>query len=77
MLIHYEYPVLIGDLSGMDMLLGMDWLYATHAQLEFNTMTVRIGPVIEAPLRTTRRPDPMMRDGNGFVHAREPTILVA
>ena len=24
--VRYEYPVLIGDLSGVDMLLGMDWL---------------------------------------------------
>ena len=69
--------MLIGDLSGIDMLLGMDWLYVVHAQLDFNKITAKLGPTQEVNLRTSRRMKEYSNDGNEFVRAREPCTLIA
>ena len=65
--------MLAGDLS----LLGMDWLYVTHAQSVFSMMTVRIGLVQGVNLRTSRMKKVTLNDCRGFVHAYELTTLMA
>ena len=73
----YDYSVLIGDLSGVDMLLEMDWLYIVHDQLDFSMMTAKFGPVQEVNLRTCQKKKDTPSDGKGFIHAHEPTTLLA
>ena len=67
--VHYDYAVLIGEPSGVDMLIGMDWLIAVQARLDFDLMTVKIGPMQEVDLRTTHREMCPLSNGIGFIRA--------
>jgi len=49
----YTYEVLVGELKGVDMLLGLDWLIAASAKIDFGSMTAVIGPRQKVILRTT------------------------
>ena len=73
----YEYPILVGELFGVDMLIGMDWLIAVEAQLDFERMTIMIGPTQEVSLSTSRREIDPLSKGIGFVRAHEKCIVYA
>ena len=47
-------PVLVGELSGVDMLLGMDWLVANEAHIDFNRMLLRIRRDVVVDLNTSK-----------------------
>ena len=59
------------------MLIGMDWLIAVEAQLNFEKMMIRIGPTQEVSLRTSykEKGEPPLNQGEGFVHATGSCIL--
>mgnify|MGYP000002875306 CR=1 FL=1 len=57
----YTYNFLVGDLTGVDCLLGLDWLMRVGAKINFRTMTAELGPIETIKLST----EPM--DFN-FVH---------
>ena len=59
------------------MLIGMDWLVCIQAHLDFYKMTVRIGPMQEVNLRSSRREMYPPNNGMGSIHAREDCTLVA
>ena len=73
----YDYPVLIGDLAGVDMLLSMDWPITVQGHLDFYKMTVRLGPMQELNPRTSRRAREPPTNDMGFVHVREACMLIA
>ena len=75
--VQYSYPVLIGELSGVDMLIGMDWLVAVEAKLDFESMSIRIGPTQEVSLWTSRKENGPLNKGEGFVHACGSCVLYA
>ena len=47
-------PVLVGELSGVDLLLGMDWLVANEAHIDFNRMLLRIRRDVVVDLNTSK-----------------------
>ena len=49
----YSAPVFVGDLTGVDMLLGMDWLIRARAKIDFEDMTLKINPQHTVKLSTT------------------------
>ena len=53
----YKAPVFVGDLKGVDMLLGMDWLVRAQAKIDFERMTLELNPRHTVQLSTT----PMVR----------------
>ena len=46
----YTYSFLVGDLSGIDCLLGLDWLQSVKATIDFSTMKAVFGPTEEVQL---------------------------
>ena len=53
----YQHWILVGDLKGIDLLLGVDWLRSAGAQIDFGRMRVMVGPNAIIHLET----DPFMR----------------
>ena len=49
----YTGQVLVGELSGVDMLLGMDWLTQVRARIDFNAMIAELRHDQVVRLRTT------------------------
>ena len=46
----YTYSFLVGDLSGIDCLLGLDWLQSVGAVIDFSTMKAEFGPKVQVQL---------------------------
>jgi hypothetical protein len=70
----YDYDMLVGDLQGLDMLLGLDWMKAVGAQIDFATMQATFGPRQWVQLRDTKR-DPAT--GVGYVKVLADRKLLA
>ena len=49
-----QAPVMVGELHGVDLLLGMDWLSHNDAHIDFSRMLLRFRKDVVVPLRTTR-----------------------
>ena len=47
----YTFGFLIGDLSGVDCLFGLDWLHSVGAVVDFASMTAELGPIERVQLR--------------------------
>ena len=47
----YTFGFLIGDLAGVDCLLGLDWLHSVGAVVDFASMTAELGPTERIQLR--------------------------
>ena len=47
----YTYGFLVGNLSGVDCLLGLDWLHSVGAVVDFSAMTAELGPTEKIQLR--------------------------
>ena len=48
----YQHQFLVGDLQGVDVLLGIDWLVAVNAVIDFGAMMATIGPMQAVKLTT-------------------------
>ena len=48
-----QSPVMVGELHGVDLLLGMDWLSHNEAYIDFGRMLLRFRRDVVVPLRTT------------------------
>ena len=46
------FRMIVGGLAGVDCLLGVDWLHATGADIDFRTMTMKLGPQRSVYLRS-------------------------
>jgi len=68
----YKYVFLVGDLQGVDLLLGLDWMRAVGAVVNFATMKAVFGPTQEVQLRA-HKPN----NGVGFVRVHGTNTLVA
>ena len=53
----YQWPMLIGDLDGVDVLLGLDWLIDTKAKIDFSTMVAELRPRQFIQLQTLKGAD--------------------
>ena len=42
--LRYEYPILIEDLKGVDILLSLDWLIGERAIIAFSQITAELKP---------------------------------
>ena len=49
---YFNTEVLVGDLQGVDLLLGMDWLIDSNAHIDFGQMRVRVGSKSTIKLET-------------------------
>ena len=66
----YQYPILVGDLAGMDLLLGLDLLIAVGAIIDFSQMTVVLVPSQQVTFHD--HPSPQA----GYVKVRHAQTLV-
>ena len=48
-----SHTVLVGDLTGVDMLLGMNWLTYIGAVIDFHAMKIQVSPDNVLELRTS------------------------
>ena len=48
----YSHSFLVGDLSGIDCLLGLDWLQSVGAVIDFSSMKAEFGPTEKVSLST-------------------------
>ena len=48
----YVAEVLVGNVTGVDMLLGLDWLIRARAVIDFGTMTINLHPRHSVKIRT-------------------------
>ena len=48
----YSYPMIVGELSGLDVLLGIDWLDFIQAEINFGTMRMTLGQRQTVQLRS-------------------------
>ena len=72
--------MLVGDLLGVDMLLGVDFLHAVKATLDFSAMTMILGPQQVVPLHITRECSENYHVSSvdvGFAKSREANTLIA
>ena len=58
----YETNVLVGELYGVDLLLGMDWLTSVQAKINFDAMIAELRPNHIIRLRTTENMETNARD---------------
>ena len=49
---NYTYSFLVGNLSGIDCLLGLDWLMSVGALIDFASMQAEFGPKVKVQLST-------------------------
>jgi hypothetical protein len=67
--------MLVGDLVGVDLLLGLDWLISMGAIIDFYSMTAEIGPRQRVQLRSTSRKEPST--GVSYVKVLDTQDLIA
>jgi hypothetical protein len=73
----YDYAMLVGDLQGLDILLGLDWMKAVGANIDFCTMIATFGPRQQVQLRDKVRPEEADQAQQGYVKVLSDRILVA
>ena len=71
----HRYPMLVGGLHGVDILLGLDWLMAVGAIVDYTRMVATLGRQQSIQLRTSPMEKPAM--GEDFIKVHETTVLFA